>query len=380
MPIKDSVVRWYIQNVIRPRHEVIDKPGFIIDQFSDKAGRVYLREIALSERLLENIEKNIVDKYGDKGRQALYSAGKKFGYRHSLISNFSTIKNASEKEIKKLGYSFVRFVECTWAHRITHMTDIPKKEAEIIFDDYIVCRNNGIGHLLTEGTCTGFWSYTMDDPSLEGVQTKCQGRGDKKCTLVCGPPDSLSRRGLKFFREIDLANLEKDDRYDVINKIRDTKYARNSFKKLVDSGFLKYHKGIIEHNNERFFLVETSLLYLLEMEIGRLKSGDALLFDIAFDFGKEIAKKEGETGFGRFITDFFSSLGWGDMIVTKKSGQYNVISHYFPWTKFSDQINFSIYRGILSGIIAESTGKRIVLNKSEKVLTKDGFSLLISES
>ena len=63
MPVKDKVVTWWIQNVILPKREIIDKPGFIITTFTEQKQTTYLRDIFLSEQLFELIEKRIVEQY-----------------------------------------------------------------------------------------------------------------------------------------------------------------------------------------------------------------------------------------------------------------------------------------------------------------------------
>ena len=93
MPVKDKVVTWWIQNVIIPRQEIIDKPGFIVTTFTEKKFITYLRDFFLPEKLIEIIESKIVQTYGDLGRQVLYSIGKKFGYIYCSLSNFPNVKN-----------------------------------------------------------------------------------------------------------------------------------------------------------------------------------------------------------------------------------------------------------------------------------------------
>jgi len=50
--------------------------------------------------------------------------------------------------------------------------------------DYIVCRKNGRGEIFSEGGIAGIWSYVCQDPTIEAVQIKCQGREDKWCEVI----------------------------------------------------------------------------------------------------------------------------------------------------------------------------------------------------
>ena len=100
MAMKDKLVTWFIQKVIIPRQEIIDKPGFIITQFSDKGRNVFLRELFLPESLIANLEKKIVKKYGLRGKKALYSAGKMFGCSYAARSFFPQKTSVSRKEFE----------------------------------------------------------------------------------------------------------------------------------------------------------------------------------------------------------------------------------------------------------------------------------------
>jgi len=42
MPVKDKIVTWWIQNVIIPRREIIDQPGFVVTTFTEaKKQRIF---------------------------------------------------------------------------------------------------------------------------------------------------------------------------------------------------------------------------------------------------------------------------------------------------------------------------------------------------
>ena len=105
MPVKDKIVSWWIQNVILPKREIIDKPGFVVTTFTEGTKIIYLRDFFLPEQLFELIENNIVRSYGNQGKQALYSAGKKFGHLFASLSDFPSIQNSDKKTL----FNFVSY-------------------------------------------------------------------------------------------------------------------------------------------------------------------------------------------------------------------------------------------------------------------------------
>ena len=372
MKIKDTVVSWYIKNILLSKLEIMDYPGYVLEQFGELKLELTLRELLLSESLFSNLEKKIKNNYKKVGEQKMYTIGKKFGYINSSISTFPMIETIDKKKFLNFVYFLIKYVEGTYASKIVHKIDYKNKIFQLTMDNYVICRKNGLGYILTSGGTAGIWAYMTCDPTVEGVQTKCQGRGDEKCELICAPAKVLKEKHIKFFRETDLEKLEIDSKYMEINKIRPTQFARYSLKDLIDSGFFKYSKGSVHYKDERHFLCEASLMYILEKELKKLKGAGKILFDVSFDYGKSLAEKRKQetnntdyfsgTAEG-FITNYMSALGWGDVLVMKKSGKYTVISNYFPWTKWAKNIKFIMFRGIISGLLSGFLNKKITLKK-----------------
>lgn len=373
MKIKDKVASWFISNIMIPKMEEMDKPGFIITRVSSREN-IYLRDIFISESLISELERLCKEKLKYKGEKALYSTGKKFVFYYSKNSEFT---KAEEKGFSDFAYFFVRYIEGTYAKRIDHKIDMSKKLLKLNADKYIVCSKNGLGYIFSEGSTAGIWSYAFQDYTIEAVQTKCQGRGDKECEIICAPAKTLKKMNLKFLEERNLSELDFEDSYKEMNKIRKTTYAKNSLEDLINSGFLKYSHGVVNYNYERFFLCEASFMYFLEKELRKLKGADKILFDVSFNWGKMLVQKEKKQDFGKFIMDFMSALGWGDILVLKEKGKYKVIIDYFPWTKFASDINFIMFRGMISGIL--STDRKVTLRKIEKDTSQGYFSLWLSE-
>lgn len=377
MPVKDRVVSWWIQNIIIPQQEIIDKPGFIVTTFTEKKFTTYLREFFIPEKLFEIIENRIVEHYGEHGRQVLYSSGKKFGYIYASMSNFTTLKNSSAEDISKFAYLLVRYIEGTYAQQAEHETDVEQKRFTIYFDNYIICRNNGIGHIMTEGGITGIWSYGMQDTSIEGVQLECQGRGNQRCCVICAPCNKIQEKIKKFFCENNLTALKSDSTYKTLNEIRQTTYVKNSLKDLLDAGFFTYKRGIISYKDNRFFHCESHILYLLEQEIVKLENGEQILFDACIEYGKFIAESYGKKDYQKFIPDFFSALGFGDILVIN-SDKLSIAFIYYPWTIYSQQSKYIILRGIMSGIVSSLSSREIRFTNA-KVNVETFLTVTISE-
>lgn len=85
-----------------------------------------------------------------------------------------------------------------------------------------------------------------------------------------------------------------------------------------------------------------------------------MLFDAAFQEGEKISKAYGGKDWNKFITDFFSAIGFGDIaILDAKNPKIGLI--YYPWTKLLTDSKHTIIRGLLSGIISECIGQKINL-------------------
>lgn len=364
MPVKDKVVTWFIQNVILPKREIIDQPGFIITTFTEKDQVTYLRDLFLSEKLFEMIENKVVEKYGEQGKQALYSAGKKFSYNYVLMSSFPNINISSKKELIDFSYLFVRYIEGMYAKQANHEMDVDKKYFKIFYDNYVVCRNNGIGLIMTDAGASGTWAYVLQDKNIDGVQVKCQGRGDEKCFVVCGPEDVLKEYTDKFYREPDLPEHHFDELYHTMNEIRPTNYSQNSLKSLLDVGFFDYKEGTLSYKDIRFFHCESHILYFIEQEISKLEDGEQTLFDVCVEYGKYVRQIYGESDYVSFISDYYPALGFGDITVLDPNKPV-IAAMYYPWTVYSETAKYIIFRGIMSGIVSDAENRKVEFNNYE---------------
>ena len=361
MPVKDRVVSWWIQNVIIPHREIIDKPGFVVTTYTEGIKTIYLRDFFLPELLFELIENKIVERYDNQGKQILYSVGKKFGYLFASVSNFPTIKNISLEKLSNFAYLTLRYIEGTYAQKANHELDFEKKILSIFFDNYIICRHNGLCYIMMDGAISGLWAYEIQDKSVEGIQFECQGRGNEQCHFFSAPRTILQEKTSSFFCEDALPDYKTDDHYKALNEIRETNYVKNSLKNLLDAGFFDFKKGILSYKNNRFFHCDTNLLYLLDDEIVKLPDGEQILYNASFEYGRLLQESYGGTNYKKFIPDFFSALGFGDILVID-TDKLSIAFIYYPWTIFSKQSKYIILRGIMSGIVSSSIGKNIQFN------------------
>jgi len=379
MEIKDRIISWFVRNVIIPKMEIINKSGFIICKVTEKKTTTFLRELFLPESLYCSLEERMFLNYSkSKAHKILYSIGKKFGYIYSSLSNFPNVKISTEKEIENFIYYFIRYMEATYAKKIGYKINFQQKLYEMIMDNYVICRYNGIGHLLSDGGSAGVWAYMLQDPTIEAVQPKCQGRGDKECLVVSAPYETLTKMGYKPIKCIKLEKMKLTNNYIRFNKIRETKYSKYSLRDLIDIGFFQYSHGQITYNNERFFLCEASFMYILEKELKKVKNGLKVLWDCSFEFGKkltEISKKQDPC---KFIMDFFPALGFGDILATESGEKYKIYVNYFPWLNWWKDIDFTMFRGMLSGVISGFTEKKVELKKIKKDTSRGHLSLFIS--
>lgn len=373
--IGEKIISWYIRNIIAPKIWVLDNPGFVITKFGKQSQEVFRREVFLPEELFVDFEKSIVNKYKEEGEQVLYSIGKNFGFVFSSSSNFPNIKNVTKKDVTKFAELFAMFLSTTWAEEVKSKVEWDKNLLHLYMKNFVSCSKNGIGLILAEGSGAGIWSYELSNSSIEAKQVKCQGRGDKNCEVICAPSKVLSKMKINFFKDSKIFKLFEDkSTYESINKIRVTKYAKSSIKSLIDSGFLSWERRIIRFKNQRFFPADVSLMYILESELKKLKGGDNILFNAAFEYGKKLSQQE---NIEKFVTDFMSALGWGDILVLKEGEKYKIVVNYFPWTGLAEKIGFALFRGMISGML--SVERKVILRKIKKDTSQGYFSLWLSE-
>ena len=201
------LTNWYIKNIIIPNFVKYDNPGFVIIEQNTKSGNIYQRDIFLSEELLSRLETEITATYGEKGKVFLYKIGKNFGWDYGKAFKIPTLKTSKVGDVKQAAIFLSKFIGGMWAQRSDIIKlDMENNYFEITFEDYVVCRHNGLGYLLNSGSICGLWAWMLGDFNLEGVQTKCQGRKDSECKTICAPLTTLSKTSLLAFASATLSS------------------------------------------------------------------------------------------------------------------------------------------------------------------------------
>jgi predicted hydrocarbon binding protein len=370
MTIKDEIVKWYIQNIEMPDREVLDHPGFIGERLGDR--QFFLREIAVPEDILVTLENRISD--SDK----LYQVGKEFGYRYAQSSRFVQYDDVDRKKFLKKIYLLTRYVESiSYGQNLNNSIDYENQVFTLNMENYIVCRKNGNGYILSSGGIAGIWSYLIENTQSEGVQISCEGKGDDYCSVICAPRNVLDKKG-RNYTEADISpnalNIAND--YNRRNQKQETDFAENSLQDLIDVGFFTHENGLIYHDEDRYVLSESSLVYLLEK---KLDTEAEQLFNAAYTYGQQLADQESDRDMEKFITEYLSACGWGDTLIKETDDGFEVQAHLFPWTRFYEETTFPIYRGLVSGLLSGFTGRDVALTAMEKDLKGDGFTVIVSE-
>jgi len=362
MRIKDKIISWYIKTVLLPRREIINQSGFICEKMGK--GEIYLREFAFPNSIGISLENNIGNK------KILYKIGKFFGWNYAKTSKITTINIVRKKDFLKDAHLMVKYMEAiSFAEKMNEKIDYEKRVFNLEMENSLIYSYNKKGYIFEMGGIAGIWSYATQNKLVESVILP---KG-KKCEVIAAPYDYLVQQGYKPIRCTELEAIELTEEYKEFNKIRPTKYAKHSLKDLIDSGFFKYSHGQVTYKGERFFLCEASFMYILEKELKKVKNGLKVLWDVSFDFGKRLAKLSGRQKPGKFIMDFFPALGFGDILVSGK----DVFVNYFPWTKWADDVDFTMFRGMLSGVMSGFTGKKVELKNIEKDISQGYLSLHI---
>lgn len=380
MDIKDDFVRLYVKRFVVPRALKFDIPGFVDFKISGKTN-VFARQMLVPEDFFVQLQKTIVKVYGNKGKEAIYSAGKKFGYSFAQLGRFENIKDHPGDGVKDWIIIASKFVEGTYANEIRQTIDVKKSTVDYSLRNFVICRKLGYDFFIASGGAAGFIAWLLQDQSIEAYNYDNESDGDTHtCKIKCAPFESLKGTDADLFQETNLDNLAQDvPAYNKFNEEAKIAYTK-SFSDYLDAKIFNYENGIItlNSNGERFFLMEVSGLYLLEFELKKRKM-DGEIFDVAYSVGKNL--------FGEFSTnagsvaELAAGLGWGELVLMPQSkNKIQLIMNHFPWTSWYKDIDFVIMRGLLSGILSNVYKREVKLNKPIKDMNNNYLALLFKES
>jgi hypothetical protein len=377
MDLQDKVVRFYVQRFIMPRALIFDRPGFVDFKISGKT-TIFARQLLVPEHFFVELEKNIVNSFGVKGKQVLYSLGKRFGYRFSQLGKFENIIDHPGKAVKKWITIASKFIEGTYASEISQTVNLETKTVDYFLMNFAVCRKLGYDYFLATGGAAGVIAWILQDPKIEGYLYDSKFEGEEHtCRVKCAVPEVLQKNfSSGIFKETKVADLEPDfNSYQDFNAETDISY-KTSFKQYIDSGLFKYNRGIITHGPNRFFLMEVSAIYMLELALANKKMKETV-FNIAFSTGKNLFSEFSVKDL-QSITEILSALGWGEVIALPGSKPQVIVNH-FPWTKYYKDIEFKVITGMLSGIFSHAFKKNIIFKSPSLNISKGHLDLVFSE-
>lgn len=361
---------WFMRNIILPNNEIIDTPGYIaIQQFSKETGRFYLREVMLPEGLMAEIENAFVRKFGKAGKQAVYRAGKEWGYWFCAGSGLPRKADMPKEGFLSFMDSFMKLLEAEYTTKVVATVGYDQDTLTFMADDLLVCSKNGHGYFLA-GTLTGAWAYLTGREDVEGAHPKCQGRGDKGCVIICGPDKITGGYPHRFSARIERRG-GLDAGYIQLNRVKRLPYAKNSLKDMLESRYIAYEGGFFHMRGEKLLLNEASFVYFLEKELGRLRGGSELLFDTTRRYF--IAYMKGSKTTTQRIGDILPALGWGDFSFV----QDGVFVHAYPYSSHYKSTTFPLIRGMLSGLLSSAAGRPVKLRSARPMTTDNEFQLEI---
>ena len=378
MPVKDDVVGLFVKRFVIPGAQYFDKPGFVDFKISGITD-IYARQIFYPEDFFVKFEKDLVDKYGAEAKRALYSIGKKFGYRFAQSGKFENITNHPGEKIKDWVLIASKFVEGTYASAIENETDPKLKRTDYHLKNFVILRKLGFDPIFAVGGSAGLMAWIYQDPSIEGVLHDVKKTDLGYEATVTNAPSSYLKEQFKdvdIYEETNLSDLLEDFKsYKEFNKQVKTSSTK-SFQTYLDAGFISYKQGIVNIKDHRFFLFEVSGTYMLERELRKINPEYLdLLYESAFYSGEKIMS-EFSTNL-QDVFDMLSALGWGEVLVfSSNEKQIQILLNHFPWCRWYTDVEFIIMKGFLSGILSAKKGKKIEFKKPAIDLNKGYLSLL----
>jgi predicted hydrocarbon binding protein len=368
---------WYIRHFIVQKAIQYDKPGFVITKFKTPKGEVFQREVFFPESLIVQIENKIVQSYGTNAKKVLYDIGKTLGYNFALIFKAPSLGTNTEEDVQKSCEFIIKYNFSTWAKNVEIKEfDIKNKTMTVEADQHIVCRTNGLGHILTEGAEAGFASYLLKDPKMEVTQKKCQGRGDDKCIILWGTSDYFEAHKIPYISGDVIFTFKEDLRDRKFNDITHIESSKESMYSLIKKGTFQYKDGKVSYLGERYFDSGILTYYLIEYGLQKLEGSNNILYEIGYSFGKTIATSKSQ----EYVNNYLSALGWGDVLFGVTAGKESVVLDHFPWCALEEQIpSFNLIMGLISGLVSGIRNKELRFTRIEKITNayQNKFSIRI---
>lgn len=360
MKVTDEVIEWYLTHFVMPRAQVLDTPGFIYFNISGKSP-VFARQLVMPESFFCKLEEKIIKELGTEGKQKLYSLGKKFGYRFSSTGRFFKRGEVDDEKLKQYFKIVDKFIEGTYASKFEHELNLAGPAVKVKLNKFVVIDSIGYGFFLPLGGGAGIISWLLNDTSIEGIMLPKEG---EDYALLYAPRSVLEKEYNQILFENNLSGLELETDYIKMNtpvRIQRTAY---SFKQLIDANLFSYNKGIITRGNQRYFLIEASAIYLIEQELEKENRTKKILDACAFESGKEIMAGNEKYQL-KDVVNILTAFGWGDVLIINNNERISVSIDHYPWTKFSDLVEFKVIKNFLEGALSEVCKRRVQLSSAK---------------
>lgn len=371
MGLKKWIARRFISKFMN-KSFLMQFPGLLYSKFNVENQSRLLRHVFLYEDFLASLEVEVKKKFGEKGQKSIYKAGKCFGLYFSQMTNMHRL-DTRFRDLKTT--VFVQYLETMYATKISHKVNWDSKKIEFELFDYVICRKNGQGDLLTTGGAAGMWSHICDDPTIESEHPKCEGRGDDHCELICSP--NVNSKSV-----VDIPSFEFFKKYQQLNSI--TPLETSSLHSYLEHKHCTYKGGHMLLGEKRFIPFDSSLIYFYEKEISTLgEYAIQLIHDVAFEEYRNFAQyiltlynKEKYTRLNAldFANHFLGAFGFGQLcFFANKSKMY---AKKYPYFEYGIK-TFPTYTGMLSGLISGLTKENIAFDVKKDVITNDSYDLVL---
>lgn len=341
-------------------------PGFITMSLDHHGHKIFNRQCSFPEEFFVELERRFSK--NPESKKKLYAAGRNFGY--NLIERMYSYPDRSEKNAEKFVLYLMDFYfDGKLGKVIDAGFDFERQFFWLTEKDAVICSSAGNSYMM-QGLISGLIAYAYENHAIDAVQIRCEGRDDNECIYIAAP-GRIINNSYKDAEVITLNLTEKKENEEVyrrVNKIN--KIQASSLKELLCTGLFKNYeenKGIFLYKNKKFFLIDASIIYLVE---GCFKNSEEEIFDIAFKVGSETDVPV------RFLRDFLSATGWGDVQISENE----IIAEHFPWSNLIENYKFPFFSGMVCGILSKEKNKKIHFKdlKVENILYKDSFKVTIS--
>jgi predicted hydrocarbon binding protein len=362
MAIQNQIIKWWVQNIYSKKI-IKYEPGFIVSEYNNKYGNAFQRLVSIPEDIIVELEKQVIENYGDEGREVLKQIGREYGYNFAYTLGAPKISQKGEAFVKKYIEFAIQYGLSSWAKsaKIIELNFNPFK-VSIQYDQHIVCRKNGIGIMLTEYTVLGFIEYIMEK-SVKLLSSKCQGRGDPFCETTFD--ENIDELPNLYFNKHNF-QIYKDR--NSIKKLANTNQSMNDvFKRqTVKDNFFYYEKVPI-------ITIECSLLFLIEKNINKNLNCSKLLFDIGFNQSNKFRIQNQKH---YYLIDFFAGLGFGELFFKQKEDSNNIYYKNFPWSPLiENNLHFELLRGFISGLLSKIYFKNFNFKKTDYNINNNTFTI-----